>query len=129
MFCLFFNYIPSTRTSGSSDPARSRGSCPRPRAGAASWSAPEPGWTPGATAREVKRHPARDVTLNRPCTLQTCLGRKPTRLHGPGQGFVVLLVLVGVGEGELRDRGVKRVALAQVGRDRDPVPPTGRAHG
>ena len=48
---------------------------------------------------------------------------EPSRVDGAGERFVVALVLVGVRDGEVGDRPVERVALTQVGGDRDPVAP------
>src|SRR5580692_13135028 len=56
-------------------------------------------------------------------------GGEPSRLHGRCECFIVLFVLVGVGDGEVGDCTVEGIALAQVGGDGDPVAPPGVGAG
>ncbi len=46
-----------------------------------------------------------------------CFGREPARLHGGAEGSMVPFGLVGVGLGEVGDRPIETLALAEGARD------------
>jgi hypothetical protein len=52
---------------------------------------------------------------------KTSLRNDPARVHGLDQSLVVALILVGVGMREVGDGAVEGIAIAQVGRDGNPV--------
>jgi hypothetical protein len=84
--------------------------------------------------RRGRRYPPPSVRLTAPSTAVPDVGPAPALSSDAfdclessgadrvGEGLVVAFVLVGVGLGEVGDRLVEGVALAQVGGDRDRVP-------